>query len=869
MWPDRWTKVNQLFYAALEKPPEEWNDFLQKECAEDLQLRKEVESLLAAHQKGTKFIKNPVDPISFLTDSEEALNSGQQIGAYKIVKEIGRGGMGAVYLASRADELFTKHVAIKLIKRGMDTDDVLRHFRTERQILGNFDHPNIARLLDGGSTDTGLPYFVMEYVEGKPIDQYCDERCLSITERLELFLQVCAAVSYAHRNLVVHRDLKPSNILITNDGIPKLLDFGIAKILQSESAEKSTATGILLMTPEYASPEQAKGVPVTTLSDVYSLGVILYELLTGHDPYPLKNRSAIEIARTISETQPLAPSTIIDNDVSKTREGTRERLRRRLHGDLDNIVLMALRKEPERRYQSVTELADDLKRHINKIPVIARKNSFQYRASKFIGRHKASVAATLIFALLLISFAITMYIQSQKMAMQRDAAEKERDTAQEVSKFLVDIFHSSDPYQTKGNTIAAREVLDHGATKIKGELQDKPEIRAALMDTIGQVYVNLDLYDKAEPLLTEALNLRRKILPHDHPDLIESLNHLGQLHFWQSKPDAENYYKEAIAIGRKIFPKEPLKLADSLSGLGRVFSVKGNRHEAISLFHEAIALQKQFPRNNQVEVARNLILLAQILGTSEAESMYQEASVIFKNANDPGEATCLIRLAEFDSARGNYDKAIQRIGNACSKRRKIFGEQSESLAWCLTKLGDAYYQNGDNQSAEKIYAQTLALREKAQGPQNPEVGYDLLKLARVLHREGKLQEAEPLYRRSLSMQNKDVSEFDFAESVIGLGHLLVDTGRAAEAEPLIKTGIDLLKKTNQANEEAEADSILGQCMVELGKYPEAEKLLLQSYKSRLDLDPKSEAREKEETKERIIQLYRTWGKPEKLANYTK
>jgi eukaryotic-like serine/threonine-protein kinase len=867
MRSDRWTKVNQLFYAALEKPPEEWNDFLQQECAQDLQLRKEVESLLAAHQKGEKFIQNPVDPISYLSEPEKTLTIGERIGSYKIVKEIGRGGMGAVYLASRADELFTKLVAIKLIKRGMDTDDVLRHFRTERQILANFDHPNIARLLDGGSTDNGLPYFVMEYVEGKPIDEYCDERSLSITERVELFLQVCAAVSYAHRNLVVHRDLKPSNILITKEGIPKLLDFGIAKILQKESAERSTATGLLLMTPEYASPEQAQGLPVTTLSDVYSLGVILYELLTGHDPYSLNNRSAIEIARTITETQPQAPSTIVDSDVSKTREGTRERLRKRLHGDLDNIVLMALRKEPERRYQSVTEFADDLKRHLNKIPVIARKSSFQYRASKFIGRHKVSVTATLIVALLLIAFAITMYSQSQKMAKQRDVAEKERDTAQEVSKFLVDIFHSSDPYQAKGNTIPAREVLDHGATKIKAELQNKPEVRAALMDTMGQVYVNLDLYDKAEPLLTEALNLRRKILPPDHPDLIESLNHLGELHYGQSKPDAENYYKEAIAIGRQISPKEPVKLADSLSGLGRVFSVQGKRNEAISLFREAIALQKKFLGNNQVEVARNLTRLAQLLGTSEAESMYQEASVIFKKANDPAEATCLIRLAEFDSERGNYDKAIQRIGDACTKRKRIFGEQSESLAWCMTKLGDAYYQNGENQSAEKIYAQTLALREKSQGPDNPEVGYDLLKLAKVLHREGNLKEAEPLYRRSLSLENKDVSEFDFAESSIGLGNLLTDTGRAAEAEPLIESGRDLLKK--MGNDTQEADSILGQCLTQLGKYPEAEQLLVRSYKSQLNLDLKSAAREKQETRERLIRLYKAWGKPEKLASYIK
>jgi serine/threonine protein kinase len=329
------------------------------------------------------------------------------------VKEIGRGGMGAVYLAIRADELFNKQVAIKVIKRGMDTDDVLRHFRNERRILGNFDHPNIAHLLDGGSTESGLPYFVMEYVEGKQIDEYCDERCHSITDRLELFQQVCAAVSYAHRNLVVHRDLKPSNIVITKEGIPKLLDFGIAKILEIGSEEKSTVTGILLMTPEYASPEQAQGLPVNTLSDVYSLGVVLYELLTGRDPYPFKNRTPIEIARIISETQPQIPSAVIDSLVSKTREGTQERLQKRLRGDLDNIVLMALRKEPERRYQSIDQFSEDIHRHLHGLPLTASKDALLYRTIKFIKRNKIEVGASILICLSLLGGIIVSTWQAQ------------------------------------------------------------------------------------------------------------------------------------------------------------------------------------------------------------------------------------------------------------------------------------------------------------------------------------------------------------------------------------------------------------------------------------------------------------------------
>jgi serine/threonine protein kinase len=408
MSSERWARINELFYAALDYPAEQRNAFLKESCGSDPSLQEEVESLLSAYFDSKDFIQLPASKtaLDLLQHREVQLSEGESIGAYKIVREIGRGGMGAVYLGVRADDRFQKSVAIKVLKRGMDTDDVLRHFRIEQQILGNLDHPNIARLIDAGSTENGLPYFIMEYVEGEPIDQYCDRLSLSITERLQLFQQVCAAISYAHRNLVVHRDIKPSNILVSSDGVPKLLDFGIAKILMSESGEKSTATGIHFMTPEYASPEQAKGLQVTTLSDVYSLGVLLYELLTGHFPYTLKNRSAVEILRTITETQPQLPSTIIDD----TKQ------RRRLRGDLDNIVLMALRKEPQRRYQSVDQFSEDIHRHLQGLPISAHKDTIAYRASRFILRNRIAVTIVVLSILTLALFATIMQWRANKQA---------------------------------------------------------------------------------------------------------------------------------------------------------------------------------------------------------------------------------------------------------------------------------------------------------------------------------------------------------------------------------------------------------------------------------------------------------------------
>ncbi len=390
MTPERWKKVEEVFESALERTTEERPAYLAEACSGDESLRGQVEALLRSHEQAGSFIEAPAVPhlLPTIEDDPAATVIGRRIGAYKIVREIGRGGMGAVYLAVRADDEFQKRVAIKLIKRGMDTDFVIRRFRHERQILASLDHPNVARLLDGGTTEDGLPYFVMEFVEGRPIDKYCDTQRLSITERLRLFLKVCSAVQYAHQNLIIHRDLKPSNILVTADGTPKLLDFGIAKLLNPEIAsptlDPTTAT-LRLMTPEYASPEQVRGEPATTISDVYSLGVLLYELLTGHRPYRLLSRLPEEIAHVICKEEPEKPSVIVGRvenigfnievtpqAIVKARQATLEKLHRQLAGDLDSIVLKALRKEPQNRYSSVEQFSDDISRHLEGLPVSAQ-----------------------------------------------------------------------------------------------------------------------------------------------------------------------------------------------------------------------------------------------------------------------------------------------------------------------------------------------------------------------------------------------------------------------------------------------------------------------------------------------------------------
>lgn len=425
--PERYKKIRELFEAALDQAPQDRTVWLEHACSGDEQLRGEVQRMLIADAIGADLTEKrrmvvPVDPPEKLARRPP---NGRRIGAYEIVREIGHGGMGSVYLAERADESYRKQVAFKLLRSELANPELLRRFQQEREILAGLDHPHIARLLDAGATPDGGPYFVMEYVEGKPIDQHCDEHKLSVTERLKLFAQVCSAVQYAHQNLIVHRDLKPSNILVTESSTVKLLDFGIAKLLRPEREEAAyltrTRTGIHLMTPEYASPEQIKGGAITTATDVYSLGVVLYQLLTGHRPYRIKSRLLHEVARIICEEEPTRPSTVISlveedagedklstpitpEQVSLVREGKPGRLKKRLMGDLDIIVLMALRKEPQRRYSSVEQFNQDLERHLAGLPIAARRGAFPYRIGKFIQRNRTAMASLTIVLVAAISY---------------------------------------------------------------------------------------------------------------------------------------------------------------------------------------------------------------------------------------------------------------------------------------------------------------------------------------------------------------------------------------------------------------------------------------------------------------------------------
>jgi tetratricopeptide (TPR) repeat protein/predicted Ser/Thr protein kinase len=826
------------------------------------------------------------------TESEPAAVPDHPIGPYRLLKELGRGGMGVVYLAARADEQYQKRVAIKVIKAGMDGAEVVRHFRRERQILAGLDHPNIARLLDGGATEDGLPYLVMEYIQGQPLHSYCDSQKLPIVERLKIFQQVCSAVACAHRNLIVHRDLKPSNILVTAEGVPRLLDFGIAKLLNPElSGDAPTATG-LAMTREYASPEQARGEPVTTSSDVYSLGVLLYELLTGRRPYRLKTRQPLEVLKAVCEEEPEKPSTavgrtedltdgsptgaITTEEVSVTRKGTRQKLRRRLSGDLDNIALMALRKEPQRRYASVEALSEDIRRYLEGRPVTARKGTVAYRMGKYVRRHALGVTVAAVFVVLLMGFSVSMAIQSARLARERDTAAKERDKAEKVSAFLVDLFRVSDPSEAKGNTITAREILDKGAEKIAGELEEQPAVKAALMDTMGRVYGALGLYDKAILLLEDALTLRRQALGNDHRDVAASLNNLANVRF--DKGDyagSEPLYREALAMRRKFLGNEHPDVAKSLNNLANVLTEKGDYAGAEALYREALAMKRKLLGNEHPDVAKSLNNLANVLDQkgdyAGAEALYREALAMKRKLlgdEHPDVAMSLDNLAVVLSEKGDYAGAEALDREALAMHRKLLGNEHPNVAWSLNNLASVLDHEGDYAGAEALLREALVMRIKL-GDEHPNVAQGLSILGQALYHQHRLAEAEKTLRESLELRRKTLppDHPDLAETLIGLGEVLAAEGQAQEAEAMLRQALEIRRKTLPKDHPgvAEAESALGACLTRLGKFDEAESLLLASYpilRSKQSASPSTE-----EAGRHLVELYEAWGKPDQAAAY--
>jgi non-specific serine/threonine protein kinase/serine/threonine-protein kinase len=572
----------------------------------------------------------------------------RMIGPYRLLQVIGEGGMGEVWLAQQSHPV-RRQVAVKAIKAGMDTAQVVTRFEAERQALALMDHPAIATVYDGGSTPEGRPYFAMEYVKGEPITTYCDRHRLTTQARLDLFIQVCDGVQHAHQKGIIHRDLKPSNVLVTIQGdhpVPKIIDFGVAKATAQHLTERTlfTELGVLIGTPEYMSPEQAEmgGLDIDTRTDVYALGVILYELLTGALPFDrkeLRQAGFAEIQRTIREKEPPRPSTRItqlgqaSTEAATNRHTEPRRLASDLRGDLDWVTMKALEKDRTRRYQTANALAGDIRRHANHEPVSAGPPSAVYRTGKFVRRHRFGVAAAATLVLLLVAFGVTMAVQAQRIAQERDRANREAETARQVSTFMVGMFETTNPFQGRGKNVPVGEVLDRGAQRIATELRDQPEVRATLMDTMGRVYYDLGVYDQAARLVQDALTYRERTSGRDSLPVASSLNTLGAIKTEQGDyTAAEEMLQESLEIRRRRIGPESEAAAETLVSLGALRESQGDWPGAERVFREAVAIHRRVLGSDDLAFATSLNDLALVLSQEEkfdeSEALYRESLAI-------------------------------------------------------------------------------------------------------------------------------------------------------------------------------------------------------------------------------------------------
>lgn len=682
MTPERWNQVKGVFQAALEHENDQRTAFLDEACAGDDDLRREVESMLVADQGGTNPLDLPISQMAtiLLPPGQGSEVIGRRIGVYRITGLIGQGGMGAVYRAARDDHQFHKEVAIKLVKGGMGPDFALQRFRRERQILARLEHTNIARLLDGGTTEDGWPYLVMEYIEGQPLSDYCDAHSLSIPRRLELFRSVCAAVHYAHQNLIIHRDIKPGNILVTKDGLPKLLDFGIAKLLDPEqqlntagSDPGKTATAMRVMTPAYASPEQARGELVTTATDVYSLGVVLYELLTGALPYRIKASSLAEIERAICDTEPEKPSAAARHNLTGSAKLGR-RLSGQLAGDLDNIILTALRKEPERRYGSVEQFSEDIRRHLAGLPVTARQDTVRYRAGKFVRRHRWGVAAAALIVAILISGIMVSVSQARRADRQAHQAQQRFQQVRKLANTF--LFEFDNKIANITGTTEARELLVSTALEyldsLTREAGDDTELQYELATAYGRV---ADVQG----------NPRASNLGHTAEALASC--------------------RKALALAQPLVTRAPqnLKYQRLLAGLhikqGHIQYQVGAYTEALAAHQRGVSIMEPLATraNATEEDLTQLIQGYRSMADLEVEWVPAVASGVrhYRQALEIAER----RARDFPSDRAQYDLAVRH----------------SELAYALIQTGDPRRSVQESESALALF-ESLAARHPNEMP---------------------------------------------------------------------------------------------------------------------------------------------------------
>lgn len=879
---DRWRRLQALFLEVRSAPAGERDGLLAERCAGDDELLAELRTLLAADAADgvlDSLVPRIVESLAHvLTETIPA-----QIGAYRVLREIGRGGMGVVYLAERADGQYEQHVAIKVIAPTDAHDPLQQRVLAERQILAGLSHPNIARLLDAGITGNGRPYLVLEYVDGVPVTTYCDRHRLGVAERLRLFLDICAAVHHAHTRLVIHRDIKPSNILVGTDGRVHLLDFGIAKLLEQPSAAGPapvTRTGLRALTPEYASPEQVRGDPITTVSDIYSLGVLLYELLCGSPPYELSTRSPMELAEAVCRQDPERPSVRAaravagaQHDLSAATPEHRaaarstqvHRLSSQLRGDLDSIVLMAMRKEPALRYASVAALRDDLARHLAGRTVLAHRGGGRYRLRKLVLRHRAAVTAGALAMIALAAGSAVASWQAVVAGRERDRAASALAQSEELTSFLMELFRSGETDDVgPQRDVSAADLLQRAAARVD-ELADRPLVQARLLDVIGRMSLDLGRYEDAQRLLENAVAIRRAPGERTSLDLAESLIHLAWVQRALARYDsAHSLVTEAVRIRRISLPPDEPALAAGVYELGLLTA--GPDQER--LYREALGILQTSEAAPEQQVT-----LMQALSTNlrrqgrldEAVAADREAVRLAERAFGAdhfrtGEA--LIHLGdqvtdlEADHAGA---EALYRRGLALIERQ--FGESSLRLIHGLHSLGRLHAFTDRHADAERLFRRSLAIRVAATGPDHPLVADEMRVLAEQLARQGELDAAESMIldASDRSRRASGANDRAVARSLAVLAEVQYQQGRYGDVDRTYEEVLAL--NANRGVLLAEAHRDYGRLLLRQHRHQSAEQQLMSALEMMVDIYAGGEHPNVIETKRALMDLYGDWGRP--------
>ena len=876
--PIPWSEISRVLDLVFDLPSDQQQSFLQQECAGKPELLAAVEELLAADRASGDFLQTPAaEKVAVLiSGTEDSELQSITFGAYQTTRLLGYGGMGVVYLANRIDGEFDQEVAIKCMRGMVSNPEIKQRFLAERQILASLQHPGIAHLLDGGVSEDGHPYFAMEYVRGTALTEYCDLNRLRIKDRIGLFLTVCNCVSYAHSKLVIHRDLKPSNILVTASKTAKgkaqikLLDFGIAKFLEDEDqlSESQSPDQIRsqLITLEYTAPEQLLRQNVTTATDVYSLGLLLYELLCGQHAHGTEGKSAEEVREIICKRMPVLPSVVaktaaVSDPAASNRRNKPKSLYRRLTGDLDAIVFKALQKSPDKRYQSVEAMVGDLRRHLELEPIKIRDSSVRYRLERFVYRYRWGVSATALILLLLIGMTVVSLRSNISIRNALEATQIESSKAREIARFLQELFEVADPFAQKGEQISIEELLENGAQRIANDLADQPEIQSELMFVLARIYNSLGIYARSSEMLNQTLEIQTMIFGQAHPEIARTLHwqslvadNMGEYGLSEEKAEA------ALEMRLLLLERNDPDVGESMDRLGSLLAYSGQEKRAISLSQEAslILLTAVGEEDKRTQTARHN--LAWMLGT---QGSYEEATPIFEQVIEissrlvgpehPLTLETLNNFAVMLRRQGKIERAEGIYRQVLAARLRVLGDDHPQVGFSQNNLAKLLLGKGEFEEASVLYAKSLSILKTSYGDEHSNVAISLGNLAQVLLQQGSIDQAEIRYREALAIHRKNTpaGSLKVSSTLKGLGRVLTIKGELSEAEPLLREALTIQQRALNPGhwETAETQLRLGQLLVLEGEEREARDLLKQSEEALSGHFDKNHALVKEARKE--------------------